>query len=388
MSVIDLRSKSLFPLNIFHQQRPNSNQQAQQTSRNPFSSNGSAGSNQVGTQQSPQYQNNRNSFQGSQQKNFPQSHVDPRRSTQQEAQRFPGRQGNPTSNHQNNDRRGGSSNQPPPQPSARNPFQQQQQQQSYQQQNHQPQYQQQQPYQPQYQQQQKQQQQQQFQQQQQQQQYQQHQQYQQQPQNGFRSHQGGPSNFNSHSNDNLGLSNNYQQQNNSRNFDASRAQPTPRPLFNSYSSGSSSQSAVQPTGWNPSGGGNIFQQQQQGQQSQLQFQQLSSDSIKEVNASAVVTGTIVADFNLDLPPTSSVAVVEGAALSNSVIAASSIASQPGISKGGAQVVTGSAFEHLSEVPPAYCPYKDGGPFRAGFIPNIPPPPSLTSPSRGFGVASR
>ena len=127
---------------------------------------------------------------------------------------------------------------------------------------------------------------------------------------------------------------------------------------------------------------------QQGQQSQLQFQQLSSDSIKEVNASAVVTGTIVADFNLDLPPSSSVAVVEGAALSDNAVAASSIGSQAGISKGGAQVVTGSAFEHLSEVPPAYCPYKDGGPFRAGFIPNIPPPPSLTSPSRGFGVASR
>ena len=109
-----------------------------------------------------------------------------------------------------------------------------------------------------------------------------------------------------------------------------------------------------------------------------------------MNASAVVTGTIVADFNLDLPPTSSAAVAEGAAPSDSMAAASSIGSHSGISKGGggAQLVTGSAFEHLSEVPPAYCPYKDGGPFRAGFIPNIPPPTSLTSPSRGFGVASR
>ena len=193
----------------------------------------------------------------------------------------------------------------------------------------------------------------------------------------------------------------HQQNNQFSGYDSSRINTQRQPQFPSSSPGLSGRfQSDQGGGWNSSGKPNAFQQQQQHQgqghgQTQPQFHQLSSDSLREVDASAAIAGAITADFSLGLPVSSSSTFpgVGGAtantnqgsgAVDNAVSSSASVLET---------AVVNSVFSLLSEIPPAYNPYEENDPFRAGFIPHIPPPAATFNPSPfsqglGFGVPIR
>lgn len=113
------------------------------------------------------------------------------------------------------------------------------------------------------------------------------------------------------------------------------------------------------SGWN-----NASAHQQQSQSQSMKTIQQTSASMSHVDASVVVAGTLTADFRLDLPPRSSGAEVVDVILSGS---------STYIYAEKESTMSDGPFACFSELPPAFSPYSDGAPFRAGFIPNVPPP---------------
>ena len=126
---------------------------------------------------------------------------------------------------------------------------------------------------------------------------------------------------------------------------------------------------------------NTSAHQQQPQSQPVKNFQPNSASLNQVDASVVVAGALTADFRLDLPPCSSSVGTDDPNLKSSTVAVYAEKEESSVSDG--------PFASFSEVPPSYCPYSDNTPFRAGFIPNIPPlqPPlnHALSSSCAFGL---
>ena len=121
--------------------------------------------------------------------------------------------------------------------------------------------------------------------------------------------------------------------------------------------------------------------QQQPQSHPVKILGLNNASLSQVDASVVVAGALTADFRLDLPPCSSTVEDDDVNLRSSSVAVYIEKMESTVSDG--------PFASFSEVPPSYCPYSDNTPFRAGFIPNVPPlQPQLNHPlssSSNFGL---
>jgi hypothetical protein len=203
-----------------------------------------------------------------------------------------------------------------------------------------------------------------------------------------------------------------QQSNQFGGYDSSRINSQPLSQFQSPSPGFGGRFQSPPAaGWKSPGKANPFQQQGQGHgQSQPQFHQLSSDSLRDVDASAAIAGAITAAFSLGLPVSSSstypgaggasATSSAGATQGSGVVADNAVSSSASASESvvNSKSNSSSVFSFLSDVPPSYSPYEGHEPFRAGFIPHIPPPgpgpghaapfnPSPFSTGLGYGVGT-
>lgn len=336
--------------NNFVSQQSNSSQKSAQPSRNPFGLNGSTGftsSSRLGMQQ-PQVQQaiETKFYQRPEPQTF--GHSSMRDDSKHEQQRFSSRQGN--SNFVQHNPTGRGNQQPAQLHVARNPFQSQQEQQ--------------------------------------------------QQQGAFSEQRGGmqtsngypASNMHMNMSTKIGLGGENQQNNRFSGFDSSKTNSLSGSQFQSFGTGFNGRfQSDQAVGFNSAAKSNAFQQQGQ---LPPQFHPLNSDSLREVDASAAIVGAITADFSLGLPLSSTSAYSGGGnANQGSAIAGASIDIAASSSATASEGVVKSVFTLLSETPPAYCPYEDDEPLRAGFISNIPPPPAAFNPTpfsrgQGFGVSIR